>query len=411
MATTKFIVKKSKANKEGKIPIYIQYCHESKTALFSTGERVHPNKWNFKNGKTRKIKDDEELESISDLIHQQRDEIDDLVRKIKFSKKNPTTDLVKTLYTEQKTIEKPSKNREKSFFELIEEFLDISKQTRAEGTLKGYRSALNHLKNFEKHRKTKIRFSKIDRSFYDRFCQYLFEELNMSSNTVGRYIKSLKVFLNYAEDQGISVNPAFHKFKVLQEDADIVYLSQEELQQLHDLDLSTNQRLAHVRDVFLFGCYTGLRYSDISQLGKEHIHPSSILLKTQKTRDRLKIPLIPQAKEILQRYEGKYLNALPVISNQKMNDYLKELGELAGLDTPVRIVRHHGSKKVEKSHPKYELLTTHTARRTFITLSLEKGVRQEVLMQITGHKDFKTLMRYVKIVDKVKEEEMLKAWG
>lgn len=167
----------------------------------------------------------------------------------------------------------------------------------------------------------------MDRKFYDSYCKYLFEVLNMSTNTVGKQIKTSKVFLHYAVDLGIPVNPAFKKFKVLKEDTDIIYLNHPELKLLEDLDLSENKRLAYVRDVFLFGCETGLRYSDITQLKKEDIHENLIIILTQKTRDRLRIPLSSLAKTILDRYEGKYLNALPAISNQKMNLYLKELGE------------------------------------------------------------------------------------
>lgn len=411
MASSKFIIRKDKVNIEGEAPIYIQYCHNRKTTLIGTGERVNPRHWNAKEGKLKKSRKYPELEKLEALINKRKKEVDKIVDKAKWEDQEPNVQFVKESLKNSLAHKKEKGKALPHFFELIEQFIETSKHTRAYGTLKGYKSGLNHLKAFQKHRKKKITFEEMNRAFYDSFCNYLFEKMDMGSNTVGRYIKTLKVFLNYAVEQGIAVNPAFQKFKVLREDTDIVYLTEIELQALIDLDLSHSERLAHCRDTFLFGCYTGLRYSDISQLRPEHIFDKSIQLKTQKTKDLLTIPLLPQAKELLDRYKGKYINALPVISIQKMNDYIKEVAELASLDTSVLITSHKGSKKIEERFPKYLLVTSHTARRTFITLSLEKGMRPEVLMQITGHKDFKTLMRYVKIVDSIKEDELLGAWG
>ncbi|MEM6343751.1 MAG: site-specific integrase [Bacteroidota bacterium] len=408
MATTKLVIKEKKLNRDGRTTIYIQYCHLSKVTLISSGEKIKPEFWDKEKGKLKKSRNHPHLTTIDGIVRKKQAEIDEVARKLKFEDVEPTAEKVR-----ERLLHDPNAAEEKgpTFFELIDEFIYNNRLSRSKGTLKGYRSTRTHLMAFEKKTKTELFFEDMNQDFYNRFCNYLFEEKGMSSNTVGRYIKTLKVFLNYGVEKGIPINPAFHKFKVYKEETDIVYLSEAEIQQLLALDLSQNERLRHVRDVFLFGCYTGLRYSDVCQVKAEHITDRGLVLQTQKTRDRLTIPLIPQARAILDRYTDRYQNALPVISSQRMNDYLKELCQLAGLDTSVSITRHFGSKKVEQTLPKYQLITTHTARRTFITLSLEKGIRPEVLMQITGHKDFKTLMRYVKIVDRVKEDEMMKAWG
>lgn len=411
MATTKLIIKRNKLNKEGKTAIYIQYCYLSKTTLFSTGEKIDPQLWDGEKGKLRKSKKTEYLVTLDAVIRKKQAKIEDLVRKIKFEGLPPTAELIRERIEGTEKSEPVDEIKVPTFFEVIENFMETNRNSRSTGTIKGYRSALTHLKTFQKQQRRKITFEQMNQDFYNRYCNYLFEKKAMSSNTVGRYIKTLKVFLNYAADQGMPVNPSFRKFKVLKEDIDIVYLNESELAQLRDLDLTENTRLRHVRDVFLFACYTGLRYSDVLQVKPAFISERRLSIQTQKTRDRLLIPLIPQARKILDRYSGQYPNSLPVISSQKMNVYLKELAVLAALDTPVSITRHFGKKKVEETLPKHQLITTHTARRTFITLSLEKGIRPEVLMKITGHKDYDTLKSYIKIVDKVKEEEMLKAWG
>ena len=144
----------------------------------------------------------------------------------------------------------------------------------------------------------------------------------------------------------------------------------------------------------------GLKPEDIKE---KHLEITAI-----KTMDKLRIPLSPLAKSILKKYEG----SLPrVLVNQQMNSLLKDIGKMAGLLEPIKVVRFYGSKRIEEVLEKYELLTTHTARRTFVTQSLERGMRPEVIMKLTGHSDIKTMMKYVKITEKKVEEEFLNAWS
>ena len=172
-------------------------------------------------------------------------------------------------------------------------------------------------------------------------------------------------------------------------------------------------RLIPVRDNFCFSCFTGLRFSDIDKLRKMHLKNNYIEIKTDKTKDFLKIPLNKYAIEILNRYTDHSIDRpLPTgISNCKTNLYLKEVGELAGLTEIVSLEKFSGSQKVVINKPKYELISSHTARRTFVTLALEKGMRAEVVMAMTGHKDYKTFKKYIKITDKVMENEMNRIWN
>jgi integrase len=200
-------------------------------------------------------------------------------------------------------------------------------------------------------------------------------------------------------------------FKVIKEEADIIYLTERELFKLLNLEGLTKS-LQQVRDNFCFGCFTGLRFSDIAKINKSNIKEDFIEIRTEKTRDALKIPLNQYAKEILRKYQTtNYTRPLPpTISNQKTNEYLKELCEMAEIDDPIEIEKFSGSKKILIKKPKYNLVTSHTARRTFVTLSLEKGIRAEVVMNMTGHKEYQTFKKYIKITDKVKLLEMNKVW-
>jgi integrase len=176
---------------------------------------------------------------------------------------------------------------------------------------------------------------------------------------------------------------------------------------LYNLDLTNNARLERVRDVFCFSCFTGLRFSDTVTVNRGNVRGAELFITTRKTSDNLSIPLSEQATSLLVKYDCK----LPSISQQKTNDYIKELGKLAGIDEPTELTKHRGAAEVKKTEPKYKFMTTHTARRTFVTLALERGMRAETVKAITGHKDDKSFKNYIKITDKIKILEMQKVWS
>jgi len=178
------------------------------------------------------------------------------------------------------------------------------------------------------------------------------------------------------------------------------------------LELTFGSPLSNVRDVFCFGCFTGQRFSDIAGLKHADIKKDIWVLYQQKGKETVKneVPLTDMTLEILRKYKdaGK---PLPVISNQKTNEHLKDLGELAGLTEEVKVVRYRGNEQVVIREPKYKRLGTHTARRTFTTLSLEMGMRPETVMKITGHTDYKTMKRYIAVTEKMKATELRLAWN
>jgi integrase len=183
------------------------------------------------------------------------------------------------------------------------------------------------------------------------------------------------------------------------EEPPAIYLTEDELTKLFQLDLSGNPRLSRIRDLFLVGCYTGLRFSDFTELkpgnykktpdGKEYIE-----MMTQKTGTKVTIPVKSEVREIVSRYNYQLPKA---ISNQKFNDYLKEVGKLAGLDEPTMLTRFRNGKRVDQTFPKYELMTSHTARRSFASNAYKAGVPVRYVMTVTGHKTEKEFYKYVRI--------------
>ena len=169
--------------------------------------------------------------------------------------------------------------------------------------------------------------------------------------------------------------------------------------------------LSKTRDLFCFCAFTSLRYSDMATLKRTDIIDDTIYVTSHKTHDRLPIILNKYAKDILGKYKGgSYYNdtALPVISNQKMNDYLKDLCELCEINTPITRVGYRKGQRYEETYPKYQLIGTHAGRRTFICFALSNGVPPQVVMKWTGHNDYKAMRPYIDIAEKTKADAMKK---
>ena len=190
----------------------------------------------------------------------------------------------------------------------------------------------------------------------------------------------------------------------------VIFLDWNELMIVYNFPIPENKKyLERVRDIFCFCCFTSLRYSDVANLKRSDIEKDFIRITTIKTADTLNIDLNDYSRAIIDKYQNEtfpFDRALPVISNQRMNEYLKELGELCGIDTPVTITYYKGNKRFDEVYPKYALIGTHTARRTFISNALMMGIPPQVVMKWTGHSDYKAMKPYIDIADKAKAEMM-----
>lgn len=303
-------------------------------------------------------------------------------------------------------------------FGFIDTYLTDNAKTRVKGSLSVYRAMKAHLKAYEDHTKIKVTFDRINYSFFEGFQNFLIERKKtvagesmpmLNNTTIAKQLSTVKTFLSYAKMRDIDISDSYKKFKIKKRELEVIALTSDEFETLYNYDLSNSKRLSQVRDLFCFACVTGLRYSDLAQLKREHIKNEVITLTSQKTRTINSLPLNKYAKEILSRYKDQH-RPLPVISNQKLNDYLHELCENAGINEPIEIVRFRGVNREAVTYPKYELIGAHTGRKTFVTLSLEKGMSAEVVMTITGHKDYKSFKRYVNVTEQRKKTAMVSAW-
>ncbi len=396
MASAKFNLRNPSSNQN--TPIVLVFRYEGNRIKLSTGEKIHPDDWNDNKQNVRKsfigsVEINANLERKKELINR-------LYRESKLKGIAPTIDYLRQAYNKADEIE-----TEFDFFQFIEDFIEKQKPQKAKRTIISYVATQKMLLEFQKWRKAKITFEAIDMDFYDEFVNYLIEVKQYAKNTVGSFIKELKVFMNEATERGINKNLVFRsrKFKTLEEDIETIYLNEDEITTLYGMDLSTNHKLDKVRDLFVFACYTGLRISDLRRLTKTNLKENYIQIKTKKTGENVYIPYHDTVREIIAKYDGEIP---PIISEQKYNDYLKELGELAGLDEPINTSRTKAGKVVTETQPKYSLITSHTARRSFATNAYKNDVPVIAIMKITGHKTERSFMKYIKISKEESAEQL-----
>ncbi len=403
MGTINFYLKA--ADKKGESPILLTYQNRGEKFRYYTKLKATPGSWKNQRVKSNYIGYSE----INGILDDIENTLKAIEREALFNKKEYTVETIKRKFF----LRFGSLTNTSDFFTVFDKFISDSSPIKTIRTIIGYKCLKEKLLKFSAAKGYTIGFEAIDFHFYESFVGYMLNDLQNLNNTVGNYIKNLKVFLRYAADHEYISEPLnLNKFKVFRDEVDLVYLTEKELMTIYRRD-DLEKRLANVRDVFCFGCFTGLRFSDITKLTNSHIKEGYLELKTEKTRDSLRIPLNIHAKEILNRHKGNYAGKpLPTnLSNQKTNDYLKELAELCEIDEIRSFEQFSGSKKKVTTKYKFELISTHTARRTFVTLALEKGIRAEVVMAMTGHKSYKSFQKYIKITDKIKEQEMNRAWN
>jgi integrase len=277
-----------------------------------------------------------------------------------------------------------------------------------------YEVTFKYLKDYAAEKKIVIDFKDIDLSFYDGFVQYLqnvppdkkavSKEANpdqkegkkLAVNTIGKKIQTLKIFLNAAKEEGKNTYEAYRskKFVATTEESETIYLNEAELTKIYEHDFSKDPVNEEIRDLFLIGAWTGCRFSDIEQITPESISEGLIHLQQHKTGKKVLIPLHPVVTAILNKYKGK----LPeVTTNQQFNRALKDIARDAGIKEMTHKAITKGGVKVSTAYKKHELVTTHTARRSFATNLYKSGFPSISIMAITGHVTEKSFLKYIKV--------------
>lgn len=377
---------------------------------------IHPSHWNFKTELPRtrsnfdnKVKLQYELNSLKTFIlteYQNR-----------INRKPPKSWLKETItrYYNPLPIEELTLGKAKpTLFEFIDNFIKTGDKRKDKhgkllsvANLYQHKITFRHLKEYAKRNKQEdYSFDDINDIFYDKFIDYL-QNLNFSSNSIGKYIRILKLFLSEATKIGYNTNTKYIQFRVFTEDVDNCYLTETELHRIHELDLKSSPRLERVRDWFLILCWTGSRYSDLAKFSSIEINDNYISYRQQKTNNKVVIPLHPIAREILERNKG----VIPKpISNQRFNEYLKEVAKAADINSKESITRTEGGVRITREVEKWQLVSSHTGRRSFCTNMYLKGLPSLMIMSISGHKTEKAFLKYIKVSQKQHAELMAEQW-
>lgn len=402
------------------VPIRMRVNFASKRIEFTTGYRIDAAKWDadkqrVKNGCSNKLK--QSASEINASLLEYYTEIQSIFKRFEVEDVMPTPEQIKEAFNalRKPVSEEPKPKKEAlpcDFFQVFDDFVeDCGRQNNwTDSTFEKFAAVKNHLTNFREG----LTFEFFDERGLNDYVGYLRDVKEMRNTTIGKQLSFLKWFLRWAFKKGVHQNNAYdsYKPKLKSTQKKIIFLTWDELNRLREFKIPSNkQALERVRDVFLFQCFTGLRYSDVFNLCRSDIKGDHIEVTTVKTSDSLIIELNNHSKAILDKYKDVAFEddkVLPVITNQKMNDYLKELAEMAGIDEPVRQTYYKGNERIDDVTPKYALLGTHAGRRTFICNALALGIPPQVVMKWTGHSDYKAMKPYIDIADDIKANAMSK---
>lgn len=436
MSSFKFVIRKDVPNKSGFCKIYLRYTHNSKWFNIPTSQNVRPEHWNDEEGLPRRNHPYRtELESELKIVE---DKARKLKNRLVLEGKDVSVENLKELF---KLV--PVITQQFSFIDIYTEFIKSKKNEITKNTLKSYNTTIKHLIEYCSHNKRALNWDLFDDNFEHEWNNYFYEN-DISNGANGKYFKTLKTFLKWAHDKRYLNSDKFKEYKAKITEPEIYPLKESELEKISkyiDVENKTcTEQERKIGTMFLFMCYSSLRFSDLQRLtfsminkGKKGYKDGEIRLDTQKTDTLISVPLTSKViKQICRIHplfgitiigtmydhsiKGTITNikpdelVFPKISNQKFNQYIKELCSKIGFERKVRVIRRVGTKRNTIHKSLWQTISSHTGRRTFITLSLEKGMRPETIMCITGHSDTRTMYKYNKVTSDVVIKETLKSW-
>lgn len=408
-----FIQKQYSGTEEYSIRTSVRWKRENsgtyEFVAFNVGHAILPKQWNTDAARVKKNCVNQKMISaveINKAIQNLEDIIDATFKKYEVSEHIPD----KTEFRNDVNIALGKKAGKDSELILAQNafsmyVLDLAnRKTLADATFAKLKSVKTILKEFD----AQLKLTEITSDKLDVYVDYLINERKMRNTTIKKNISFIRSFLHYCDDRNlIKTDWKNHKpeLKIVR-GKNVVFLDLQEFERVYSFQFPENKKyLEKARDIFCFQCLTSLRYSDVKKLMKTDITEDSIKpIVTEKTDVYISIPLNLKAKEILSKYAHiKSEHALPVPSNQKMNDYIKEVCYLVDISQPITLHYYKGKELITEIVPKYKEIGTHTARRSFICIALANGISPEVIMRITGHSDYKSMMPYVDVTSKDKE--------
>jgi len=387
--------------------------------------RIEPKYWNSSEQRAKSTKSFPESAILNETLKAISTAITDSYRQlINDFGKEPDKALLLNLVKQKRGRTESQKAKPISLFEFIESFISEASEGKhlnlnrgksvTDVTIRTYSQTLRVLREYSNLKYKELQFEDIDTVFHGQFIHFLTKEYRSKGtkqpfkiNTVGKHLTNLKTFMRIALDRRLTTNDGFkvRGFKVIHENIDTAYLTKEEIKALYEFDLSKDKKLEKVRDMFIIGCDTGLRISDLKRLRKENIYEENgvkyLRIEMQKTEKKVSIPISKTVEEIIYKYElstGEYFPR--AISDQRANDYIKEAASKVDLlKKEISITKTVNGARVSVNVPKFELISNHTGRRSFATNCVLDGISKYFVMQITGHVTEKSFNRYLRMDD------------
>jgi integrase len=410
-----FYLKESKNKKSIKPTQIWVNVNTSPRTRKSASLSIEPANWDFKTGLPKKSYSN--YGSLKSKLDKLESKIDNYCEACDGKEEAPTPEGIATAIRQKITVRE---FKEPTFFDRLSDYLEFKKGAVEYATFQKFNTLYNNLKDFEKVTNYKVGFGSINDVFEVRYIDYLVNTKGNFNDTIAKNFVNLKTFMRWAMRYGFHANLAFEHMGIQKNKSEPLAISLEELKVLLSLDLAGNPRLARIRDRFCFQCMTGQRVPDLNNLrwedqikdefGKPVWHVYQIKGRNPEPVD---VPLLGNALKILQRQDKRDNTGLifSPISDVKYNKYIKELCQLAGFNDYIIRKKYRGKELVDLSGLKWQFISSHSARRTFVTISYELGMSPNAIMKITGHKNMATFLKYLGTSKGFVKEEHQKAWA
>ena len=412
--TVNFYPNKNKTQSNGNTPLrcFVRFCKIS--IIINTGYNINLQGWNNETQRCKKNTYHDKQNISATYINKELANIEDVIAEcfahFESADIMPTKEEWKQRF-DILTGKKQEAENVNLFVHIFKQYIasQTDKQKWSYNTTKRHKSLLSQITEYN-CKLTLADFDAVDMP--DKLLEH-FLSLGEGNNngTIQKKFKMIKEVLRYAIAQKLITSSSFldFKFTLKVPKKPVIFLTWEELMKVYSYDFTDKPHLDSVRDVFCFCCFTSLRYSDVANLKQSNIVDDTIKLTTIKTVDTLTIELNKYSKAILDKHKGKEYTkgrVLPVISNQKMNEHLKEVAKLCHIDAPITITTYKGIHRIDVTQPKYELISSHAGRRTFISNAIMLGIAPEIVMKWSGHSDYKAMKPYIEIANDAKKKAM-----
>lgn len=418
-----FSLKKGNATKKSLIILRYFISQTQGRFVFSTGLNISENDWGKKSKMPKNIRGRDDLIVTKNKLQRYAEFLEKTITSLELNKIEVTKEILKDRFRQEYKSDK--KGQFFYFTDFVDDFIIrapslVNRSTKEKYTvlkIAEYKNANNRIKEYQKDVKKRIRVSGFTLNVYDELVEYLRDQRGYSVNSIGMYIKNIRVFLKVLEEKGYAVHADYKKtsFANLKEESVSIALTEKEIEQIFNYDFSDNKRLENCRDLMIIGLWTGLRVSDFLSLPIINENDKFITVQPQKTKNtsgkKVVIPLHHHIKEVIKK------RGMPkAVSKMTFNKQVKEVGKIVGLTEEVKgsiAVQDDNNAKYRKKtgvYPKYKLMSSHTCRRSFATNLYKMNFPTLSIMQITGHTTEKSFLTYIKVTPTEHAEKLLEHW-